>query len=324
MIIVTGGAGFIGSALVWALNQRGEEDILIVDHLGTGEKWKNLRALKYADYMEKNEFIDLIKANELFAPVSCILHMGACSSTTETDASYLARNNFAYTKNLLEYAATNGIHTVYASSAATYGDGAQGYRDDEEQMPELRPLNMYGYSKQMVDLWAWRKGYLNEAAAVKFSNVYGANEQHKGSMRSMVRKAWEQINETGTVRLFKSYLNEYADGEQVRDFIYVKDAVDMTLFLTDHPELHGVFNIGSGRARSWNDLMKAVFNAMNKPMNIEYVDMPQELRGRYQYHTELDMSKLKNAGYAKSPAAIEDAITDYVQNYLDKNKHLGD
>jgi len=201
-ILITGGAGFIGSALGWALNQRGEQDILIVDHLGTSEKWKNLRALKYTDYMEKDKFIGMIKANELFAPVSCILHMGACSSTTETDASYLAQNNFAYTKTILEYASINGIHTVYASSAATYGDGAQGYRDDEEQMPELRPLNMYGYSKQMVDLWAWRKGYLQEAAAVKFSNVYGPNEQHKGSMRSMVRKAWEQINENGKVRLF--------------------------------------------------------------------------------------------------------------------------
>jgi ADP-L-glycero-D-manno-heptose 6-epimerase len=324
MIIVTGGAGFIGSALVWALNERGEDDILIVDHLGTSEKWKNLRALRYADYMEKDDFLDCLWDNCLDAPVSCILHMGACSATTEKDASYLVRNNFDYTKQVLEYAAENDIRVVYASSAATYGDGSQGYRDDETALDALRPLNMYGYSKQMADQWALRNGHLKTAAAVKFSNVFGPNEQHKGDMRSMVSKAWKQIRAEGKVKLFKSHREEYADGEQVRDFVYVKDAVAMTLFLADNPELNGIFNVGCGAARSWNDLAAAVFKSLYKPVNIEYVPMPEELRGKYQYHTELDMSKMREAGFSAPVATLEDAVADYVRNYLEPERLLGD
>ncbi len=324
MIIVTGGAGFIGSALVWALNERGEDDILIVDHLGTSEKWKNLRALRYADYMEKDDFLDCLWDNCLDAPVSCILHMGACSATTEKDASYLVRNNFDYTKQVLEYAAENDIRVVYASSAATYGDGSQGYRDDETALDALRPLNMYGYSKQMADQWALRNGHLKTAAAVKFSNVFGPNEQHKGDMRSMVSKAWKQIRAEGKVKLFKSHREEYADGEQVRDFVYVKDAVAMTLFLADNPELNGIFNVGCGAARSWNDLATAVFKSLDKPVNIEYVPMPEELRGKYQYHTELDMSKMREAGFSAPVATLEDAVADYVRNYLEPERLLGD
>jgi ADP-L-glycero-D-manno-heptose 6-epimerase len=324
MIIVTGGAGFIGSALVWALNERGEDDILIVDHLGTSEKWKNLRALRYADYMEKDDFLDRLWDNSLDAPVSCILHMGACSATTEKDASYLVRNNFDYTKQVLEYAAENDIRVVYASSAATYGDGSQGYRDDETALDALRPLNMYGYSKQMADQWALRNGHLKTAAAVKFSNVFGPNEQHKGDMRSMVSKAWKQIRAEGKVKLFKSHREEYADGEQVRDFVYVKDAVAMTLFLADNPELNGIFNVGCGAARSWNDLATAVFKSLDKPVNIEYVPMPEELRGKYQYHTELDMSKMREAGFSAPVATLEDAVADYVRNYLEPERLLGD
>lgn len=324
MIIVTGGAGFIGSALVWALNEQGEDDILVVDHLGCDDKWRNLRALKFADYMEKDAFIACIRENTLNAPISRILHMGACSSTTEADASYLVRNNFEYTKSLFEYASNHGIRMVYASSAATYGDGEQGYRDDETELDRLRPLNMYGYSKQMTDQWALRNGHLNEAAAVKFSNVFGPNEQHKGDMRSMVRKAWEQIKSDGRVKLFKSHRDEYADGEQVRDFIYVKDAVAMTLFLADHPELNGVFNIGAGVARSWNELVASVFHALDRPTAIDYVAMPESLRNRYQYHTELDMTKLRQAGYSAPVASIEEAVKDYVQNHLEPDRHLGD
>jgi ADP-L-glycero-D-manno-heptose 6-epimerase len=324
MIIVTGGAGFIGSALVWALNERGEDDILIVDHLGTSEKWKNLRALRYADYMEKDDFLDCLWDNCLDAPVSCILHMGACSATTEKDASYLVRNNFDYTKQVLEYAAENDIRVVYASSAATYGDGSQGYRDDETALDALRPLNMYGYSKQMADQWALRNGHLKTAAAVKFSNVFGPNEQHKGDMRSMVSKAWKQIRAEGKVKLFKSHREEYADGEQVRDFVYVKDAVAMTLFLADNPERNGIFNVGCGAARSWNDLATAVFKSLDKPVNIEYVPMPEELRGKYQYHTELDMSKMREAGFSAPVATLEDAVADYVRNYLEPERLLGD
>ena len=324
MIIVTGGAGFIGSALVWALNERGEDDILIVDHLGTSEKWKNLRALRYADYMEKDDFLECLWDGFLHAQPSCILHMGACSATTETDASYLVHNNFDYTKQVLEYAAGNDIRVVYASSAATYGDGSQGYRDDETALDALRPLNMYGYSKQMADQWALRNGHLKTAAAVKFSNVFGPNEQHKGDMRSMVSKAWKQIRAEGKLQLFKSHRDEYADGEQVGDFIYVRDAVAMTLFLADNPDLNGIFNVGCGSARTWNDLATAVFKALDKPVDIEYVPMPEELRGKYQYHTELDMSKMRQAGFSAPAATLEDAVADYVQNYLEPERLLGD
>lgn len=325
MIIVTGGAGFIGSALVHELNRRGREDIIIVDQLGSDSRWRNLRALAYADYLEKEDFIESARSRQFPEGIETIIHMGACSDTTETDASFLIRNNFEYSKTLIEFAVERGIRLVYASSAATYGDGAQGYADDENLLPTLRPLNMYGYSKQLTDSWAWRRGMLKRVAGVKFSNVYGPNEYHKGSMRSVILKAFEQIKEQGKVQLFKSYHDSYPDGGQVRDFIYVKDAVAMTLFLVDNPQLNGLFNIGSGQARCWNDLAAAVFSALGREPRIEYIEMPEELKGRYQYHTELKMEKLRKAGYAKDDYKLEDGIADYVSDYLAPGmKYFGD
>lgn len=316
-VIVTGGAGFIGRNIVAALNARGEENIVVVDELGSTEKWKNLVGLRYEDYLDKTDLRARIREDRLDG-VRAILHMGACSSTTERDASYLADNNYRTTRELCEWCLTHGARFVYASSAATYGDGSLGYSDDDTVTPTLRPLNMYGYSKHMFDLWALQKGLLGMIAGLKYFNVYGPHEDHKGEMRSVIHKAYGQIHDMGEVRLFKSYKPEYRDGEQVRDFVYVKDAVDMTLYFLEHPEVSGLFNCGTGQARSWNDLVGAVFAAMGLKPNIRYIDMPEELRGKYQYFTQADMAKVRAAGYGASFTSLEDGVKDYVQEYLAK------
>jgi len=322
MIVVTGGAGFIGSALIAGLNSRGFSDILVVDELACDQKWKNLRNLSFADYVEKDDFLEMVLAGNVSSGVETVLHMGACSDTTETNASYLIKNNYEYTKLLAQWATDDNIRFVYASSAATYGDGSAGFSDDEETVENLRPLNMYGYSKQLFDLWARRTGLLKKIVGLKYFNVFGPNEYHKGDMRSFVLKAFEQINATGRVRLFKSHNPKYADGEYVRDFLYVKDAVDMSLFFLDKPKLSGLFNIGAGKARTWNDLVSAVFAAMDKKPNIEYIEMPDSIRNQYQYYTCANIIKLRSAGHKKDPTTLEDAIKDYVQNYLQKSDYL--
>jgi ADP-L-glycero-D-manno-heptose 6-epimerase len=322
MIIVTGGAGFIGSAIIAMLNKRKINDILVVDELGSSEKWKNLRNLSFADYVEKNDFLDMAIEDKLGDNVETVFHLGACSDTTETNASYLIKNNYEYTKLLAQWATDSKTRFIYASSAATYGDGSAGFDDDEDKINKLRPLNMYGYSKHLFDLWAHRTGLLKKIVGLKYFNVFGPNEYHKGNMRSFVIKAFEQINATGKVRLFKSYKSQYKDGEQRRDFIYVKDAVDMTLFFFDNPKISGLFNIGSGKANTWNKLVNAVFASMGKKSQIEYIDMPESIRNRYQYFTQADISKLHKAGYKKQISPLEDAIEDYVKNYLQPGKHL--
>jgi ADP-L-glycero-D-manno-heptose 6-epimerase len=322
MIIVTGGAGFIGSAIVWELNRRGIDDILVVDRLRDGMKWKNLAGLRYADYLDKDDFRESFCLGSLPSATEAVIHLGACSSTTERDADYLMDNNFQYTRELCSACVQVGVRFVYASSAATYGAGEHGYVDDEDGIELLRPLNMYGYSKQLFDAWAKREGLLGEIAGVKYSNVFGPNEYHKANMRSMVVQAFQQIRDCGRVRLFKSYREEYAHGEQVRDFVYVKDAVAMTLFLVDHPDINGIFNVGAGTARSWNDLAKAVFAALGKEPRIEYVEMPESLRGQYQYFTKLEMAKLRAAGYCEEVVSLEEGVADYVQNYLVPEKYL--
>jgi len=322
MIIVTGGAGFIGSALIAALNKRQITDILVVDELGTVQKWKNLCNLSFADYVEKDDFLEMIIGDKLNSSLEAVFHLGACSDTTETNASYLIKNNYEYSKLLAQWATADNVRFIYASSAATYGDGSAGFIDDQEKIDILKPLNMYGYSKQLFDLWSRRAGLLKNIAGLKYFNVFGPNEYHKADMRSFVVKAFEQISATGKVHLFKSYKPKYADGEQLSDFIYVKDAVEMTLFFYDNPQISGLFNIGTGKARSWNDLVKAVFAAMNKKLNIEYIEMPESLRGQYQYFTEADITSLRKAGFDKEITTLEDAVKDYVQNYLQKNRYL--
>ena len=325
MFIVTGGAGLIGSAMVWQLNNSGIDDILVVDHLGnTTDKWKNLAPLRFADYMEKTEFREALRSGKFTGlPIEGIIHLGACSATTEKDASYLADNNFRCTAEVAEFCVARKIRMVYASSCATYGDGANGYADDENTLEKLRPLNMYGYSKQMFDLWAKRRGMLKTIAGCKFSNIYGPNEAHKGNMRSVVMRSYEQITANGKMQLFRSYKKEYADGEQLRDFLYVKDAVKMVEFLFNSGA-GGIYNIGSGKAESWNKLVNAAFAALDKPVNIEYIEMPESLRDRYQYYTLAEIGKLRALGYDQPVMPLADAVADYLQNYLVQDKHLGD
>jgi ADP-L-glycero-D-manno-heptose 6-epimerase len=325
-ILVTGGAGFIGSALIWALNQRGETDIVVTDFLGTDEKWKNLAPLKFADYVEADVFRRTLHAHsEAFGRFTTVFHLGACSTTTEKNAAYLIDNNYAYTKELASWSLAHGARFIYASSAATYGDGAQGMDDRDENLARLRPLNMYGYSKQLFDLHAQRAGWLPRIVGLKYFNVFGPNEDHKGDMRSMVHKAFQQIAETGSVKLFKSYDPKYKSGYQMRDFLYVKDAVEMTLHFAEQARAAGgLYNLGSGAASPWVDLVTPVFKELQRPVKIKIIPMPAMLRGKYQYFTRADISKLRATGYTRPMTPLADAVTDYVKNYLVPGKKLGE
>ncbi len=324
MIVVTGGAGFIGSAFVWRLNQEGIDDIVIVDSLGTDDKWRNLVNLRFADYIHKDNFLRLICDDHLPFDVNAVVHMGACSSTTERDADYLWNNNYLFTKTLAVWAMQRGIRFIYASSAATYGDGTQGFSDAHSKINELKPINMYGYSKQVFDLWALKNQVENKIAGIKFFNVFGPNEYHKADMTSVIFKAFHQITEVGKVKLFKSYLPEYPDGGQMRDFVYIKDCIDVMWWLFNNPAANGIFNLGTGKARTWNDLIKAVFAAMGLKTNIEYIEMPESLRNQYQYFTEAKMDKLEAVGCPVAFSSLEDSVLDYVVNHLQKtDPYLG-
>jgi ADP-L-glycero-D-manno-heptose 6-epimerase len=325
-VLVTGGAGFIGSALVWALNRRGCERIVVCDRLGTDEKWRNLTPLRFADYVEADDLLPRLQSGAL-GKFDLVLHMGACSSTTETNAGFLIRNNYEFTRDLAAWALgqkTRGRKTrfVYASSAATYGDGSAGMDDDDRQLGKLRPLNMYGYSKHLFDLHAKRAGFLNQIAGLKYFNVFGPNEDHKGDMRSLVHKSTAQVQAGGVIRLFKSYRSDFRDGQQQRDFLYVKDAVAMTLHLATTPKANGLFNIGGGKARTWLDLARAVFVALKRKPRIEFIEMPEAIRDRYQYFTEANLARLRGAGYTAPVTSLEDAVSDYVRNYLVPDKRL--
>jgi ADP-L-glycero-D-manno-heptose 6-epimerase len=322
MIVITGGAGFIGSAIAWRINNQGKDDIMIVDELGHDEKWKNLVALNYQDFINKDEFLNQIESGVKLG-IEAIIHMGANSSTTEKNADYLINNNYEYTKKLAKYCVKNNIRFIYASSAATYGDGLLGFSDDENICQSLKPLNMYGYSKKLFDVWAIKQGIIDKIVGLKYFNVFGPNEYHKGDMCSLVKKAFEQINSAGKVELFKSGNPNYKDGEQKRDFIYIKDVVDMTLFFLNKKNKNGIYNIGSGKARTWNDLVTAIFKALNKSIKIEYIDLPGYLVDKYQYFTEARIDKIKKAGYIHPIASLEDGVTDYVKNFLLIGKHLG-
>jgi len=322
MIVVTGGAGFIGSALVWQLNTVGIEDIVIVDELGDTDKWKNIAKRRFADYLHKDAFLARVREGKVPFPVRAIVHMGACSATTERDADFLMENNYRYSRILAEWAVAQGIRFVYASSAATYGDGARGFSDDDAVTRTLLPINAYGYSKQVFDLWVLRQGWEGKVAGVKFFNVFGPQEYHKGDMRSVVHKAYQQIRDTGSVRLFKSYREPYPDGGQLRDFVYVKDVVRVLQWFLDHPEANGIFNLGTGKARTWNDLVNAVFAAMERPAQIDYIEMPEAIRGQYQYLTQAQMSKLRAAGCRMKFRSLEEAVADYVRGHLVQDAYL--
>jgi len=323
MVVVTGGAGFIGSAIAQALNDRGRTDLIVVDEVDHPEKEKNLISIKYHELRGKDVFLENVLNLDL-PSIEAIIHMGACSSTTETNEVFLTENNYDYTRHLAQYALKKDIRFIYASSAATYGNGEMGYRDDESKLHTLKPLNLYGESKQKFDLWAEGQGVLDRIVGLKYFNVFGPNEYHKEDMQSMVRKGFLQARDTNKIRLFKSYRKEYADGGQERDFLYIKDAVKMTLFFLDQQDAGGIFNVGAGRARNWNDLATTVFKAMGREPKIEYIEMPDSIRDQYQYHTSAEMKKIRDAGYTEPITSLEEGITDYIQNYLLPNKRLGE
>ncbi len=321
-MLVTGGAGFLGSALVWALNEHECENIVVADFAPTGLKERNLRPLRFREYVSPEILLGRAVSGHL-GSFDCVFHLGACSSTAETDTDYLRRNNYEYTKALAGAAIDAGTRFVYASSAATYGDGSAGMEDSDcERLQQLKPLNPYGESKHAFDVYAWKAGWLDRITGLKYFNIFGPNEAHKGEMRSMVHKSYEQAARTGSVRLFKSYREGIQNGEQQRDFLYVKDALRMTLHLAETGST-GLFNVGSGEAHTWNQLAQAVFSSLRMPVRIEYIEMPPEIRSTYQYFTKANIESLRRRGYADPITPLEDAVYDYVQNYLVPDRTLG-
>lgn len=336
-IIITGGAGFIGSALLWGLNQRGISNVLLVDDPvkspggdhGAGhddsDKMDNIAHLQYEELVGIKEFREKLLAGDYnSAGVEAILHMGACSSTTEKNWEYLLDNNVDYSKDIIRWCFDRGVRCVYASSGATYGSGEAGYSDDHSLFDDLKPLNLYGKSKLMVDIWARDGGYLDKIVGLRYFNVFGPNEYHKGHMRSVVAKKFEEVSEKGYIELFKSYNEDYRNGEQKRDFIYIKDAVAATLHFLDNKDLAGVYNIGTGKAETWNAVAKAMFKALGKKPNIKYIDMPDDLRDQYQYFTQADITKLRKSGFKQPFTSLEKSVRDYVVNYLKDGRHLGE
>jgi len=314
-IIVTGAAGFIGRNTVAELNRRGCTAPVLVDNLGCDEKWKNLAGLQFEDLLAPSELLSWLQATPR-PRVDAIIHLGACSSTTESNADFLMENNYRYTRRLCKWALTNSSRFIYASSAATYGDGSLGFSDADANTKRLMQLNMYGYSKHVFDLWALRHSLLDQIVGLKFFNVFGPYESHKGDMRSVVAKANDQIKDAGEVALFKSYRDGIADGEQRRDFIYVDDAVDVVMHFLDKQTTSGLFNCGSGVARTWLDLAHAVFAALDRPANIRFIDMPPSLRAKYQYFTQADIRKLRACGYNMEFRTLEQGVDEYVRTYL--------
>ena len=323
-ILVTGGAGFIGSALIHALNQEGFEDILVTDFFGKDDKWKNLRALRFDDCISADRFLRKIERFENFyGDFSAVFHLGACSSTIEYDLAYLLENNYYYSLFLAKWAIARGVRFVYASSAATYGNGLQGW-DDNNNLYSYYPLNPYAYSKHLFDIYAHKHSFLQKIVGVKYFNVFGPNEYHKGALRSFVCKAYEQILDTGVVKLFRSYHPEYQDGEQRRDLIYVRDAVQMTLHLATTPSATGLFNVGSGVSHTWIDVTNVIFSVLERQSQIEFIEMPESIRRQYQYVTIADISKIRLSGYSHSITLFENAVREYITCYLATGIRLGE
>lgn len=317
LIVVTGGAGFIGSCSVRYLNDQGYHRIVIVDELGNSEKWKNLVGKKFVEIVDKDKVFSWLEGRQ--DAISGFLHLGACTSTVETDATFLLNNNFRYSVRLAEYALKHSIRFVYASSAATYGDGRRGFSDNHEGMDHLAPLNMYGYSKHLFDLWARDQGILGKVVGLKYFNVFGPNEGHKGRMASAIKHMLPVAQKDGRIALFKSNEPEkYRDGDQCRDFVYVKDVAKMNFAFLVNPAISGgIYNIGTGRPSTWNQLARALFKSIDKPPLIDYIEMPHDLWDKYQNYTCADMQKTKGAiGDAAGTMSLEDAISDYVCNHL--------
>lgn len=317
-IVVTGAAGFIGSCLVRHLNDQGCAHLLLVDDIKKTEKWKNLLGKTCIDFIGKEELFPFLQGRE--DEVRAFIHLGACSDTLETDGNYLMKNNFRFTVDLASYALTHGKRFIYASSAATYGDGSLGFDDDEERLEGLKPLNLYGFSKHFFDLWAKQQGVLKQIVGLKYFNVFGPNEYHKGRMASMIYKMLPAVQHEGVIQLFKSSEPElFGDGEQKRDFIYVKDVVHMTTAFLDTSH-GGIFNIGRGEATTWNALATALFKALGKPPRIEYVEMPESLKKQYQNYTCANMAKYFRLFKNPLRYTVEEGVIDCVRTYLLKGE----
>ena len=320
MIVVTGAAGFIASALVSKLNLEGFNNIVLVDNFSFEEKNMNLEGKNYVDRVERESFFDWLDSNG--NRVEFIFHLGARTNTAEFDHSLLTKLNSDYSKMVWKYCIKYQIPLVYASSAATYGDGNNGYKDDINALGNLEPLNPYGWSKNEFDKWVIdQKEQPFFWAGLKFFNVYGPNEYHKGRMASVVYHTFNQVKHTGEMKLFKSHNSSYQHGEQLRDFVYVKDVVEVCFFLMNHRKNSSIYNLGSGEARTFLDLAKATFNGMGVDENISFIDIPEDIRDKYQYYTQADMSKLRSIGYNKEFTSLEDGVSDYVKNYLVQNKY---
>ena len=319
MIILTGAAGFIGSCFLRKLNSEGISDLIIVDHLGNDNKWRNLTGKEINLYYHKKDFRKALKRGEINPKeIDYIIHLGACSSTTERDADFIMDNNLSYSVELANFALANDISFMYASSAATYGDGSDGYSDYE--FDHIKPLNPYGLSKHLFDKWIINNKYDGRVVGLKYFNVFGPNEYHKGGMASMVLKAFQQIREKGEIELFKSNTPEFPDGGQMRDFIYIKDVIEvMWQIFKKGKNINGIFNLGTGKTHSWNELATAVFEALDKPVNIKYIDMPTPLTKQYQNYTKADMEKMKKAGIDYNFTEFKDSIFDYTNGYLQQD-----
>lgn len=320
MIVITGALGFIGSCTISYFNQKGHKDIIAVDDFSAVHKQKNLENKSIASKISRDDFLSWFKNN--FSEVKYVIHLGARTDTTEFDETLFDKLNLNYSKEIWKLCVQHNIPLIYASSAATYGAGEAGYEDDESKLQLLHPLNPYGWSKHKFDLWVMQQNQTPAFwAGLKFFNVFGPNEYHKKRMASVVFHAFHQIQQTGKVKLFRSHRPDFNDGEQLRDFVYIKDVVKVIYFLYSNKVKSGIYNLGTGKGRTFLDLANAVFSAMALPSNIEFIDTPADIRDKYQYYTEAKMNKLIHQGYQESFTSLEDAITDYVQNYLMQNKY---
>lgn len=316
MILITGAAGFIGSAVAAALNRQGRNDLILCDRFGTSEKWKNLLGLHYRQMVHRDALFDFLVEDPLAADITAVIHLGACSDTTETDMDYLLENNVNFSIGLCQWSVAQNARFVYASSAAVYGDGCLGFSDADDLTPKLRPLNKYGFSKWMFDMWVLENGLIDKVAGIRYFNVFGPNEYHKGKMASVVFHTCPQAAAGGMIRLFESHRKDVKHGEQSRDFIYVDEAVDMTLFLLENEKACGIFNAGTGRAHTFNALAEGVFDGLGREPVIRYFPMPEELRDRYQYFTQADMARIRKAGYPEQPDRFKEHVANYVKKYL--------
>jgi len=316
MILITGAAGFIGSAVACTLNRQGRHDLILCDAFGADDRWKNVLGLRYSRFVHKNELFEFLKGAPHARDITAVIHLGACSDTTEADMDYLLENNVNYSMRLCQWALDHAVRFVYASSAAVYGDGSRGFSDADSLTPMLKPLNKYGFSKWMFDLWILENDLADKVAGLRYFNVFGPNEYHKGTMASVVFRSFPQARHEGRLRLFESHRQQVAHGEQARDFVYIGEATDMTLFVLENHTANGIFNIGTGQAHTFNELAHGVFDGLGQPPRIEYFPMPEELRDRYQYFTRADMSRLRTAGYPAQQDRFQDNVSRYVREYL--------